>query len=474
MKHLKLIAAAILLLISSAGSAQTGNSTFIFRGNVGTDYSPILKFALTHPVQNKSFETEVDDEGNFCDTVSIFGSLQNMFLYLPKRTLTIPVAANDTLTLNYSAGNVSLTSSLKGRDIDLALALDFNGKSQRSLNKIISQVFNAKTDSARDAAADSANVHILESKRFISDFIAANGAPTDTIYFQSRILFPALRFFISNEDRIRNRIDLSILTNLESSGLTARNMLKYPDYNEYLTNLLRYLVHDGMTRFGNPENIRTQRTFNFIHDFLPDTLAADYVIAHEIGDMLSRKKANLDDMKVIAEEIERLSVPEFQSELRQAYADALLTAPGAQAPALTLTLPDGKKLTLEDLKGKYTYLDFWGEGCPPCMAEFKKMPEFKETLGKTADKINFVTVCCTNPSRESWQSIIDKYNLDDINTLLDTQDSHPVWNTNFFPCYVMIDPEGKIVEWNAARPSFLIQFLKRGIESPVLSALGLQ
>ncbi|MDE5687138.1 MAG: hypothetical protein K2I18_00745 [Paramuribaculum sp.] len=78
------------------------------------------------------------------------------------------------------------------------------------------------------------------------------------------------------------------------------------------------------------------------------------------------------------------------------------------------------------------------------------------------------------PPRESWQSIIDKYNLDDINTLPDTKASHPVWNTNFFPCYVMIDPEGKIVEWNAARPSFLIQFLKRGIESPVLYALRLQ
>lgn len=108
------------------------------------------------------------------------------------------------------------------------------------------------------------------------------------------------------------------------------------------------------------------------------------------------------------------------------------------------------------------------------MAEFKRMPEFKETLGATADKINFVTVCCTSPTKESWQGIIDKYNLDDTNTLLDTKASHPVWNTNFYPCYVMIDPEGRIVEWNTDRPSFLIEFLKRGMKSPVLSALGLQ
>lgn len=474
MKNFKPIIAAILLLASFAGSAHTGNSTFIFKGNVGADYGPILKFAVTHPVKNKGFETEVDDEGNFCDTVSIFGTLQNMFIYLPKGTLTIPVVADDTLTLDYRDREASLTSSMPGRNIDLALALELNNKSQRALNKVISQVFNARTDSARDAAADSANVYILESKKFVSDFIAANGAPTDTIYFQSRILFPALRFFVSDEDRIRKHIDLSIGLNLEKNGIHKREMLKYPDYSEYLMNLLNYLVRDGMRRFGNPENIRTQRTFNFIRDYMPDTLIADYAIAHEIGDMLSRKKANLEEMKVIAEEIERLSVPEFQSELRQAYADALLTAPGTQAPALTLILPDGKKLTLDDLKGKFTYLDFWAEGCGPCMAEFKRMPEFKETLGATADKIYFVTVCCSNPTKESWQGIIDKYNLDDTNTLLDTKASHPVWNTRFYPCYVMIDPEGRIVEWNTDRPSFLIGFLKRGMKSPVLSALGLQ
>lgn len=475
MKNFKPIIAAILLLASFAGSAHTGNSTFIFKGNVGADYGPILKFAVTHPVKNKGFETEVDDEGNFCDTVSIFGPLQNMYLYLPKRTVTLPVVPGDTLTLNYRNREVSLTSSLPGRDIDLALALAINDNSQRSLSKVMSQVFNARTDSARDAAADSANVYILESKKFISDFIAANGAPTDTIYFQSRILFPALSFFVSNEDRIRKHIDLSLLSNFENNKeIGLRDMLEYPAYNEYLMDLLGYLVHDGMNRFGNPENLRTQRTLSFIRDFLPDTLAADHVAAHEISRMLSRKKANLDEMKVIAEEIERISVPEFQSELRQAYADALLTAPGAQAPELTLILPDGKKLTLDDLKGKFTYLDFWGEGCAPCMAEFKRMPEFKETLGATADKINFVTVCCTNPTKESWQGIIDKYNLNDTNTLLDTKASHTVWNTGFYPCYVMIDPEGKIVEWNAARPSFLIQFIKRGMKSPVLSALGLQ
>ena len=46
---------------------------------------------------------------------------------------------------------------------------------------------------------------------------------------------------------------------------------------------------------------------------------------------------------------------------------------GRQAPSFTVTLFDGKKLSLADLRGKVVFLNFWASWCPPCRAEARDL-----------------------------------------------------------------------------------------------------
>ncbi len=49
----------------------------------------------------------------------------------------------------------------------------------------------------------------------------------------------------------------------------------------------------------------------------------------------------------------------------------------------TLTLLDGKKLTLNDLKGKAVIIDVWDTWCPPCK---KEIPHFIELYSEYKSK----------------------------------------------------------------------------------------
>ncbi|MEZ4853249.1 TlpA family protein disulfide reductase [Flavobacterium sp.] len=128
---------------------------------------------------------------------------------------------------------------------------------------------------------------------------------------------------------------------------------------------------------------------------------------------------------------------------------------GTKSPKFEYENFKGGKTSLDDLKGKYVYIDVWATWCAPCRAEipFLKALE-KEFHGK---KIEFVSISIDRvKDHDKWLNFVKENDLTGIQLFADND-----WNSEFvkeykingIPRFILLNDEGVIVNADAPRPS---------------------
>ena len=128
---------------------------------------------------------------------------------------------------------------------------------------------------------------------------------------------------------------------------------------------------------------------------------------------------------------------------------------GTLAPSFDYENHKGGKTKLEDLRGKYVYIDVWATWCGPCRAEIPHLKKVEEKYhGKN---IEFVSISVdVDKDHEKWQKFVTDKELGGIQLFADKN-----WNSDFIkafginsiPRFLLIDPTGKVVKADAPRPS---------------------
>lgn len=136
---------------------------------------------------------------------------------------------------------------------------------------------------------------------------------------------------------------------------------------------------------------------------------------------------------------------------------------GDKAPDGDIYDLDGNIHHLSDFKGKFVLLDFWSDGCGPCMIA---QPELKAISERFKDKLEVVSLNIQD--KKGWESISERHPITwhNWNDLQENNGLSALYGVRSIPYFVMISPEGKILDcWSGYTTDYLTTKVKTIIET---------
>jgi len=154
--------------------------------------------------------------------------------------------------------------------------------------------------------------------------------------------------------------------------------------------------------------------------------------------------------------INNVTDEKFKTDLTEKYNNIKALVKGSVSPKFNnYENHKGGTTSLDDLKGKYVYIDVWATWCGPCVREIPFLKEIEEKYRNNS--IEFVSISIDDKEDyEKWKSFVSEKQMEGIQLYADNS-----WQSEFvkkyvitgIPRFILIDPQGNIISADAPRPS---------------------
>lgn len=137
--------------------------------------------------------------------------------------------------------------------------------------------------------------------------------------------------------------------------------------------------------------------------------------------------------------------------LEQNLKNLSATAIGSKAPDFSAETPEGNELSLNEVLGEVTLVDFWASWCKPCRVE---NPNIVEVYNKYHDQgFNIIQVSLDRPGQKNkWIQAIEEDNIGEwnhVSNLMFWQDPIAAkYGVRAIPAAFLLDKEGNIIAKN--------------------------
>lgn len=226
-----------------------------------------------------------------------------------------------------------------------------------------------------------------------------------------------------------------------------KNMISYRiDYLTYLPEnrkLIDSLKNDNIIKLNVAKNLLSN-----------SKIKEDFIFTYTNASIKAAKMPT--EVSTIYESFINGSTNEsHKSEVKKSFQNLSTTLSNFVSPEFNYTTPDGKMVSLKSLRGKYVYIDVWATWCAPCVAEIPSLKKLEQDY--TNKKIQFVSISVDKKEqKKQWLDFVKKNNLKGIQLMADNDfksDFIKKFGISTIPRFILIGPDGLIIDNNAKRPS---------------------
>lgn len=224
-----------------------------------------------------------------------------------------------------------------------------------------------------------------------------------------------------------------------------------PDYQRALTETINTFATQNIEGYQPLLALKNQLAYTLQHykdpailDFVINKFVTDYVNTNGID----QEKEYIDIYNA------NVTTPFRRAALKELYDAWRPVSKGQPSPTFKYLDINGKEVSLDDLKGKYVYIDIWATWCGPCCKEIPYLQKLEHQYA--GRNIHFVSISC-DKDKAAWEAKVKKDNMGGIqlhtggdNTFLDT---YRTLGVTGIPRFILLDKEGKIIDAFMTRPS---------------------
>ncbi|WP_299800704.1 TlpA disulfide reductase family protein [uncultured Maribacter sp.] len=217
----------------------------------------------------------------------------------------------------------------------------------------------------------------------------------------------------------------------------------------------KYLVNSIWSKRIS-EGKNTEEMLNVLRDVKSEKVLISLVngFYSKISSEKERGEDYFELIKLVAGN-DRSFVDAAREKLKKTQA-AMGLVEGKKSPSFSYLDNNGAKIGIEDFQGKYIYIDIWATWCAPCIKQIPYLKKLEERYhGKN---ISFVSISVDKEEAfDRWLRMIKVKELGGTQLFSDKSFNSTfmkAYGITSIPRFILIDPNGNIVDAEAPRPSF--------------------
>ncbi len=449
MKNILLFASAFLVVLAVSCRQQQPKTSYITGriDNLETGFALITFQGVTDTVWTQSdgtFEASQDILYPSYFTFRIGRNSRMLFLN-PGGKINIHIDAKEpAASPRYNGDNTNENNYLTKANAHISMRYS----DMRTLYSMSKETFEQKLDSVQNEVLNL----LKQSNTENNDFIALEKWRIKYRNLNLLLNYPRYNASLSGIEFVWNQDDYKFMDEIDFNNIKHISMFEYQNLiltyiQQFHSNQIASDEHKGKSEF--------ERMLMFYE--IVDSLSANQTIRDFLKystTLESIQWANFEVGKNVAEHyISHAKTLVYKELIEKALANRMLLAPGADAPSFSLLGIDGKTYSLTDFRGSLVYLDFWASWCRPCLAEIPHLLKLKEAYADK--KVAFVAISLDD-DKAAWERMVGEKQLKGYQLHAEKAwSSAPAkdYQIKGVPTFILIDAEGKIIEYNAPRPS---------------------